>query len=124
MSVAPKKLAARAAAHREAILAARAEGYSWAEIAERLGATSGDAMRKAFERSARYTASRQWPLPEPAVVPAAPGPGPAARTTSGAAPDKSAAPAAAPAADGNTKRPLDPAQIRKLRESINPDDYQ
>ncbi len=33
MSMAPKKLAARAAAHREAILAARAEGYSWAEIA-------------------------------------------------------------------------------------------
>ncbi|MHB8257640.1 MAG: hypothetical protein ACYDHY_12235 [Acidiferrobacterales bacterium] len=104
MSVAPKKLAARAAAHREAILAARAEGYSWAEIAERLAATSGDAMRKAFERSARYTPSRQLPLPEPAVVPAAP--------------------AAAPTADGNKKRPMNPAEIRKLRESINPDDYQ
>ena len=111
----PKKIAARAAAHREAILAARAEGYSWTEIAERLGATSGDAMRKAFERSARYTASRQLPLPEPAVVPAAP---------AGAAQDKSTTPAAAPTADGNKKRPMNPAEIRKLRESINPDDYQ
>ena len=115
----PKKIAARAAAHREAILAARAEGYSWAEIAERLGATSGDAMRKAFERSARYTASRQLPLPEPAVVPATPVP-----TTPGAPQDKSTTPAAAPTADGNQKRPMNPAQIRKLRESINPDDYQ
>ncbi|MHB8580518.1 MAG: hypothetical protein ACYDA4_11765 [Ignavibacteriaceae bacterium] len=124
MSVAPKKLAARAAAHREAILAARSEGYSWAEIAERLAATSGDAMRKAFERSDRYTASQQWPLPEPAVVPAAPASSPAAPTPPGAAQDKSTTPAAAPTADGNTKRPLNPAEIRKLRESINPDDYQ
>ena len=122
MSVVPRKLAARAAAHREAILAARAEGYSWAEIAERLGATSGDAMRKAFERSARYTASRQLPLPEPAVVPAAPAS--AAPTTPGAVQDKSTTPAAAPTADGNQKRPMNPAEIRKLRESINPDDYQ
>ena len=80
----PKKLAARAAAHRDAIAAARAAGYTWAELAARLGAPSAGAMRKALARAGRYKPERQLPLPEPAALTpsASPAPRPAPRTNS------------------------------------------
>ena len=65
MGPGPKNLAARAAAYLEAITAARAAGYSWAEIAQRIGAPSAEATRKAVARAGRYKPVEQLPLPEP-----------------------------------------------------------
>ena len=113
----PKRLAARAAAHLDAIEAARQAGFSWNEIAIRLGVPGGTALRRAVGRAGKYRAEQQMPLPDLPAQPAGT-PSSAPPTTPGAVQDKPATPAS-----GNQKRPMNPAEIRKLRESVNTDDY-
>lgn len=65
-----KRLMARMACHREAVITARLAGETWTEIGRRLG-IPGEAARKAFARATaamqtgRLVPLEQAPLPDP-----------------------------------------------------------
>ena len=67
-----KRLMARMACHRGAVIAARLAGETWTEIGSRLG-IPGEAARKAFTRAqaavraGRLVPREQFPLPDPSA---------------------------------------------------------
>ena len=112
----PKRLAARAAVHLNAIKAARQAGYLWQEIATRLGVPSGTALRRVCERARKYQPERQLPLPGSQARP----------ETAQGKPKENAEPGTTPPAAPSTRpRITNPAELRQARRvDINPDDYQ
>lgn len=60
----PTRLTARVAPFRDAIAAARAAGYTWADLARALGVANATSLRRAWARCGRYQIEQQS-LPDP-----------------------------------------------------------
>ena len=97
------RMTARVAPYLEAIGKARAAGFTWTDIAQAIGASSGETVRRAV-RICKYKTD-QIPLPDSERVQKATAP---VRTQT-------------PAVSGT--RPKTPGEIRRLKESIDTDQY-